>query len=251
MHNDKIIQKIKEENLKPISKNTFLFKKIFIWIILFATTLFGAYSFALFFLKTLFVDFDKWYFLSNSYDRFLIENIPIIWVILFIISIILIYSLFKKTNRGYRYTFFSILFLSLLISFILGLSMSKFLARDVILIERLEVERAMRWMNPYAGRILGEVLFMGDDYVLVRDIRGDFWNINIQFLLEESIDTLNNDQVISIVGILGEGNNFTACQVMPFDFDKSKFKPIPGYKINNLVQENQITRDICDFVINQ
>ena len=83
MDNNQIIQKIKQENLKPISKNIFLLKRIIVWFLLFISTVFGAYSFAFFFLKTLFIDFDHWYFLSDSYDKFLMENIPIFWVILF------------------------------------------------------------------------------------------------------------------------------------------------------------------------
>lgn len=251
MDNNQIIQKIKEENLKPISKNIFLLKKIVVWFLLFIATVFGAYSFAFFFLKTLFIDFDHWYFLSNSYDRFLIENIPIVWITLFTLSILSIYLLFKNTNKGYKYSILLIASLSLIVSFILGMGLSKVLAQKGILIERFERERVMQWTNPDAGRISGEVLFVDNDYILVRDINDDLWNVSTQYLLDDSRDVLKNDQLVSIIGKLDYDNNFTACQIMPFDMDKYKFRPSPGQKMNRQIQENQTTKDICNFVINQ
>ncbi len=251
MDNNQIIQKIKQENLKPISKNIFLLKRIIVWFLLFISTVFGAYSFAFFFLKTLFIDFDHWYFLSDSYDKFLMENIPIFWVILFTFSILSIYFLFKNTNKGYKYSILLIASSSLTVSFILGIALSKVLAQKGILTERFEQEMVMQWTNPNAGRISGEVLFVDNDYILVRDINDDLWNINIQYVLDESRDVLRNDQLVSIIGRLDYDNNFTACQIMPFDMDKRKFRPNPGPKTYNEMRENQITKDICNFVINQ
>ena len=108
MNNEQIIQKIKDQNLRPTSKRFFLFKKISIWFLFSMSTIFGAYTFAFFFLKTLYIDFKNWHYLSNSYNIFLIENIPIIWITLFIISIVFMFYLFKKTNKGYKYSIFFI-----------------------------------------------------------------------------------------------------------------------------------------------
>ena len=173
MNNDKIIQKIKEDNIKPISKSVFMFKRILIWSLLFMTTLFGIYTFALFFLKILFVDFDKWYFLSDTYDDFIIDNIPFIWLSLFCISLFTVFFLIRKTDKGYRYSLLLIFTSSLFVSMLLGLSLSKILARQNIFIQKLHDEKMMKWTNPEDGRIIGEVLYKDSQkkYLLIRDIK--------------------------------------------------------------------------------
>jgi len=57
--------------------------------------------------------------------------------------------------------------------------------------------------------------------------------------------------VVSIIGRLDYGNNFTACQILPFDMDKKMFKPNPGFGFNEKRRINNMSKDICDFVINQ
>lgn len=250
MNNDQIIQKIKNENVKPISKYIFLFRKISVWFLLALSTMFGAYAFAFFFLKTLYIDFDNWEYFADSYDTFLMDNIPLIWAILFVVSLLLMFYLFKKTNKGYRYSIIFIGSTSLAISFVLGIVLSKTFYGNM-LIERFEDEKAINWTNPKSGRLSGEVLFIDDNYVLVRDIQDDIWNVNTDYLLENSKDILANYPMISIIGKYDYANNFTACQVLPFDIDRNRFRPNPMNKIVERVnRNNDLVKSVCDFVIN-
>jgi hypothetical protein len=251
MHNDQIIQKIKSENLKPISKKVFLFRKVSIWFLFAITTVFGAYAFAFFFLKTLSIEFDNWHYLNNSYNWFLVENIPIIWIILFIFSLLLMFYLFKKTNKGYKYSIVYVGAGSVIISFFLGVVLAKTLAYNGLLIDRFENETIINWTNPESGRLSGEVLFVNNDYVLIRDIKDGVWNVNIDYILDNSRQVLQDYQVVSIVGKYDYENNFTACQIIPLNIDKMRFKPNPVNKYNKKMdQNNDFVKDICDFVIN-
>lgn len=251
MHNDQIIQKIKNENLKPISKNVFLLRKVSIWFLFVITTIFGAYAFAFFFLKTLSIEFDNWNYLNNSYNWFLIENIPIIWIILFIFSLLLMFYLFKKTNKGYRYSIVYIGAGSLIISFLLGVVLAKTLAYKGLLIDRFENEKIMNWTNPESGRLSGEVLFVNNEYALIRDITDEVWNVDISYILDNSKQVLRDYQVVSVVGKYDYENNFTACQVIPLNVYKISFKPNPDNRFNRAKnKENRFVKDICDFVIN-
>lgn len=249
MHKE-IIQKIKNENMKPISRNIFLFRKVSIWFLFAITTVFGAYAFAFFFLKILSIEFDDWYYFNNSYNGFLIENIPIIWIILFIFSLFLMFYLFKKTNRGYKYSIVYLGVGSIIISFFLGGVLAKTLAYKGLLIDRFENERVMNWTNPESGRLSGEVLFVNNDYILIRDIKDDVWNVNIDYVLDNSKQVLQDYQLVSIIGKYDYENNFTACQIMPLNIDKMRFKPNSINRFNrNINNDNDFVKDICDFVI--
>ncbi|MBC7981865.1 hypothetical protein H7X65_02200 [Candidatus Parcubacteria bacterium] len=251
MHSEQILQKIKNENLRPISRSVFLFRKVSIWFLLAISTIFGAYAFAFFFLKTLYIDYDNWHYFASSYNRFLIENIPLIWVVLFILSLLLIFYLFKKTNKGYKYSIVFIGAGSLIISFSLGVVLSKILAQKGYFIEEFENERVMNWTDPESGRLSGEVLFSDDQYILLRDIKDDVWNVNTIYLLDNSKEVLQNNQLVSVIGRYDYENNFTACQIIPLNIDKMRFKPNPKNRPGaHLNQDNSFVNDICDLVIN-
>lgn len=249
MNNDQIIQKIKRDNLKPIPRNFFLFKKISIWFLFVITTIFGAYSFAFFFLKILSVEFNNWYYFNNSYNSFLIENIPIIWIFLFIFSSILMFYLFKKINKGYKYPIVYIGAGSIIVSFVLGGILAKTFVYNGLLIDRFENERVMRWTNPESGRLSGEIIFINSDHVLIRDIRGDVWNVDINYILDNSKQVLQDFRIVSIIGKYDYENNFTACQIMPLNIDKMMFRPNPINRFDRKVDNNLFVKGICDFVI--
>lgn len=251
MNNDQIIQKIKNENVKPISKNVFLFRKVSVWFLFAISTVFGAYAFAFFFLKTLSIDFDNWHYFANSYNAFLIENIPIIWIFLFIFSLFLMFYLFKKTNKGYKHSIVFIGVASLTISFLLGGILAKTLVYKGLLVDRFENEKVINWSNPESGILSGEVLFVSDEYVLIRDIKDDIWNVNVSYVLDISKQVLIDTQIVSIIGKYDYKNNFTACQIMPLNIDKIRFKPNPVNIFNpRLNKDNNFVKDMCNFVIN-
>jgi hypothetical protein len=250
MNNDQIIQKIKTENLKPISKGVFLFRKISIWFLLAISTIFGAYAFAFFFLKTLYIDFDNWEYFASSYNMFLIDNIPYIWATLFVLSLLLIFYLFKKTNKGYKYSVVFIGAGSVFISFSLGIGLSKVLAQQGYFMERFENEKLINWTNPEAGRLSGEVLFIQDKYILLRDIKDEVWNVDISYVLDNSIEIMETNRLVSVIGKYDYENNFTACQIIPLNIDNVRFKPNPKHKTPKYSHtESVLVKDICDFVI--
>lgn len=253
MQNDQIIQKIKKDNLKPISRNVFIIKKVSIWFLFGITTIFGAYAFAFFFLKTLFIDFDKWYYFNNTYNRFLIENIPIVWIIMFVFSLILMFYLFKNTNKGYKYSIINIGIISIGISFLLGFILVKVLAQNGLLVQRFENEMIANWTNPQSGRLSGEIIFIDNNYILIRDIKDNVWNVDVDYVLDSSKQVLHDYKVVSIVGKYDYENNFTACQIMPLSIDKIRFKP-GNLNKNDYLEKNvyniDTIKDICNFVIN-
>ena len=85
----------------------------------------------------------------------------------------------------------------------------------------------------------------------MRDIKDDVWNVSTVYLLENSKEVLQNNQLLSIIGKYDYENNFTACQIMPLNIDKIRFKPNRNNRLEvRAYEENSFVDDICDFVIN-
>lgn len=260
MNTEKIIQKIKENNLKPKSKYLFMLKKILTWILLITTTVFGSYAFAFLFLKLFFIDFQYWYLFSDSYDKFIFYNLPLIWIALFIISLYLISYLFTKTSHGYRYSLFVIGVISIFISMFLGVFLAKYIANTDSLIHNLEKERKERWYKPRSGLLLGEIILKEDKYLLLQDTHNKLWNINIENILNDSKQVLVHDQPISVIGMYQDDKYFTACQILPFNTDEDNIFDIDDSFVENDTEiagidtinqyNSRVIKEICDFVIN-
>lgn len=253
MNNHEIIEKIKKEHIKPTSRLIFMFKKSLMWFLLIITTVFGAYSFAFFFLKTLYIDFVNWKYIFDSYDSFLLANIPFIWIFLCLLSLYTVSVLFSKTEKGYKYPIYYVASLSIIISFVLGLGLAKFFAYKGILIERFEEEKVMHWFMPDSGFLSGEIIFKNDDYILIRDIHNDVWNVNMEYVLDNSKLIAEQYPLITIIGKYDYAYNFTACQIIPLDMPHKRFKPRPDkeFRPAKNIDRSMISSEICDFVINK
>ncbi len=260
MNKDQIIQKIKQENIKPKPKYFFIFKKVLTWILLTITTIFGSYAFAFLFLKLFFIDFKYWYFFSDSYDKFIFYNLPLIWIALFIISLYLISYLFTKTSHGYRYSLFVIGIISIFVSMLLGIFLAKYIANTDSMMHNLERERIERWHKPRSGLLLGEIILKEDKYLLLQDTHNKLWNIDIENILDDSKQVLEHDQPVSVIGMYKNDQYFTACQILPFNTDEDdilgfeydfiEYSPVkPDIDIMNQYN-SRVIKDICDFVIN-
>jgi hypothetical protein len=163
----------------------------------------------------------------------------------------MMFFLFKKTNRGYKHSIVFVGFLSIAVSFILGLALAKILSQRGILIEQFERERVMDWTNPKAGRLSGAVLLKDEDFIVLRDIQDDIWNVDTSHILDNSKDALENNEFVSIIGRYDYENNFTACQIIPLRMDRMRFRPDPKNRPGMMQEEvNTFASDICDFVIN-
>jgi hypothetical protein len=101
---EKILEKIEKENLKPTAAEYFLFKKYTIYFTLLLSVVFSALAFSA--LSFIFIHLD-WLFaadLEESLPFFVFRHFPFFWLILSAISIALSVYIWRNSPRGYKYT---------------------------------------------------------------------------------------------------------------------------------------------------
>ncbi len=120
---DKILNKIKKEGIRPKSRLVFVFKNIFFWFLTIFSIFVGGLSFALVFYK---ISGDYYIFNQILKDDFNLSEIfifllPTFWIILLFIFLFLAFLNYRKTRFFYRYNWTLVISIIIIISMILGI----------------------------------------------------------------------------------------------------------------------------------
>ena len=123
---DKILNKIKKENLKPTSVWYFLLRDYSLWNLVLLSILFSALSIApiIFIIDNLELGYVK--HISESAMQFILLMLPYPFIILAILCTYLSLKAWQKTKKGYKVQGKYVLIISLILSLMLGIILNLF-----------------------------------------------------------------------------------------------------------------------------
>ena len=113
----RILEKIKKENIEPISKSYFVIKNSFFISIFIISIILGAISFSVLF----YIFSHNQNILYDSYNIYQLKNAIIFWAILLLIFLILSIKNISFIKNSYKYTLSMLISFIILISLILGI----------------------------------------------------------------------------------------------------------------------------------
>lgn len=221
----KIIERIKEEKLEPTPKWMFISGNVLIWSAFALTILFGAMAFSVILFAIQQTDFNIISHLSHSRLELLLGILPFIWLILVIIFLILAMLSLRYSRRGYKFSLFKLVSLSLLISVALGTlfflaggsgRLEKIFDINVLTYESIEERKIQIWSNPDQGFLAGTILEEGTEVMRLRDFAHEEWQVTLTDAFIAPIVMLEPGEVIKIIGQKTGPNNFKAEEIRPW-----------------------------------
>jgi hypothetical protein len=237
---NKVLDKIKKGNVKPIPKWEFVLKRVFVWILFILSVFFGAFavSVIIFLLKV--NDWEFYEHISGSLPVFILETFPYFWLLLLVILGFVAYFNFRNTGRGYKYRFSFVMFLSVFLSIVLGAvlfrvgvarSVEHFFLNSMPFYMHMNVDREMMWLQPENGLLAGKIIErLSPDELLLLDFNGKNWRIVNVSNLNTFPPVLDNGNMIRIVGEIIEESVFSGKQIAPWQanrkFLKENLKPL-------------------------
>ncbi len=223
---EKILDKIKQQHIIPKPKWQFLLKDYLIWVVFIIATIIGSLSIGV--IIHLLVDFDwtAYQYLDKGFFEYFVISLPYLWLVLLIIFVILAYYQFRHTKKGYKYRPYTIVLLSVSVSFILGLSLfaigtarraDHLLSEAVPSYERMIKRKSHVWMNPENGMLAGKIIFVTNQQsFLLEDLNNKKWTIYNTDALKHEVIIIEIDEMIRIVGEQRGDNIFNADRIMPW-----------------------------------
>ncbi len=207
---DSVLEKIKKENIRPISKNKFKLKRFFLWFVIAAFFLLGALTAAVVMFSLVNQDWDIHEKIAANHLVFILMVLPYFWLIVLIIFLIIAYANYRKTRHSYRYRFTSVLLGVVLLVALIGFLVYQLdLGRRVeeIISDYLPYYRQINnnyqvWNKPESGLLAGSVTAVDQKILTIKDWNNQEWVIKLANGLEINSQVVKVGSKIKILGQL-------------------------------------------------
>lgn len=227
---EKIVNEIQKKSLKPTPRWVFTLKRIILWLPGILCTLIGSIAIYGIIYGSTNSGWEFRRFTHPSTQEFILESIPYIWILSFILFYLFTFNFIRKTNEGYKYKRATILLSSFLISVILGELIFILINKKIFYysfgFEKYTKQTQInRWSSPEQGRVLGVITDINnEESITITDKRGKNWIVNINKIPKEMKGSIQLGGNIRVLGDVSGPNDFIACALLPWDFDREALK---------------------------
>lgn len=234
---EKILNKIKDENIKPRSVWYFLVRDYSLWILVLISVILASLSIApiIFILQNLEVGYIK--HISTNPFLFILLALPYPWIILCMITTYLATIAWEKTSKGYRFEGKKLFSFSLLVSLLFGLLLNlinfgrimddEFRTASFGNYKTFVEKRNTFWFKPDEGRLIGTATNISTSSFQLGNKEQSY---NMQVNFDSSLhgsENVNENSIVRVVGYSDPELGFIACAIFPDNFGKvgnGKFK---------------------------
>ncbi len=220
----KILEKIKEEKLKPLSRWYFVWKNYLVWggsiLALLASS--AALSVMTYLFK--FNDFYLSREINKSALEILLLTLPYFWILFLAAAIFIFYYNIKHTKTGYRYPLWlvaavafslSILLCAIFCSFGWDAKIDEILGRKAPLYEKMLNPHLDFWSNPEEGRLVGLTASdLEDDTFELVDRDGRVWLVAVDTNTEGTTFVVSG-RPVRMLGDKKSKKDFAAHLILP------------------------------------
>jgi len=223
----KTLETIKAQRITPEPKWKVLLKRRSGWLFFGATIGIGAIALSV--TSSIITDLD--WDIPHASDRhipfrYLFSIFPSFWTIILIIFITLSLVGIRKTERGYRYDFKTLLIASFGSIIVLGAFLwwigfgNRFqssLVHTFPTYSQHTITRETQWTQPQNGLLAGTIQSVSETSITISDFAGKEWSVatNKETIIRPSV-SLHIGSIIRIIGIQDGANHFTAREIRPW-----------------------------------
>ncbi|MBU0597289.1 hypothetical protein KJ641_01675 [Patescibacteria group bacterium] len=222
----KIIEKIKDEQIKPNERWKLLMRDYSVWALGGFSILVGGFAVGV--SIYLLTDHD-WVIYKATERNFwttALMLIPYFWLIILIIFGIISFYNVRHTKRGYKYQGYLIIMISIIFSLLLGgilfatglgEKIDEALYTNVKPYRQLIKHRSDMWQTPTKGRIAGKIIEIREDKnIVIVAFGGNEWLIDITDAKRHPAVRIKIDQIIMILGEPIQNDYFIATEILPW-----------------------------------
>lgn len=222
----KILQKIKNDNIKPIEKWKIDLANDAFWSgFVFLATLSGlSLSAVVYFLFQ--TDWRMPQNIAMGRLEYVLSVLPYFWIILLALFLVLSYFNIRNTRKGYRYEFKKITGVTFLIVFASGsiiyvsrahVAVDDVFFRNVPLYVHMTNSKELVWSRPDKGLLGGMIILVEPEFIEIEDFNGTQWKVvSADGALVQPRVELKPNKEIKVVGRVLEDHVFDANEIRPW-----------------------------------
>lgn len=217
-----VLERIREEGIKPISRNVFSIKRVLFWVVVTTSFIVGAFSFSLTIFALLNNDWD----LYNKFGlSFVMQTLPYFWLISLVVFTVLGEFYYRKTLLGHRHRFTVIIGVYLISTSIFGSifyfvgvgeCVEKSLGEVSPVYRNIILNRHEVWSHPENGLLSGKIILIENGMMQVMDSDGFIWIVDKENSFTKGRTSIEIGERIKIMGDKIEDNYFRAREIRPW-----------------------------------
>lgn len=222
---DKVFDRIKKDEVKPIPKWQFVLKNGFLWLLLAILIGGAAIALGITLLQWGDIEWDLRPILGLGLGQFILTVFPYFWLIILSLVGVLAYFNFMATPKGYRYPKYQIILFGVLIVILTGAAVRYLgFARNIhdrILegapqFKHLIENKEDLYNLPEKGLLAGTIIEYDNTTVVVESFDGRQWQVDIEDLKLPTEKQLDEGQKIKLLGELTGEDSFKANEARPW-----------------------------------
>lgn len=221
----KIIETIKEQEIKPIPRWRFTAGNALIWLAFVLSVILGAISFSIILFAIQQTDFNILSHLAHSRLEMFLGLLPFIWIIFLLFFLVFAIFSIKYSRKGYKFTTSRLVGISTAISILLGTmffisggaqQLENIFATNVLSYESIQDRKVKIWSNPQEGYLSGIIQRADEESIQLIDFQNKAWKIIYKDAFVAPILLLEEGEKIKIVGTTTGKKTFIAKEIRPW-----------------------------------
>jgi hypothetical protein len=183
----KLIERIKEERVKPVPRWRFTLKDSLIWLCFIACTLIGALAFSVILFAIQQADFNFLGHLSHSWFEMMLVLVPLAWIIGLVLFLVFAIFSIKNSKKGYKFAPPALVAIATGLSILIGTLffisggagwLENAFASRIDAYEGIEERKARVWSAPENGFLSGTIISVSDSLFELKDLKGKTWMVS-------------------------------------------------------------------------
>ncbi len=247
----KVLEKIKEDKLQPLSRWHFVVKNYLVWVFGILALIASSAALSLMIYLFQFNDFTLSRQMNKSTVEILFLTLPYFWILFLAVAIFIVYYNVKHTKKGYRYPLWlvtvvvfsaSILICALFCSLGWNERMDEMLGRKAPLYGKMMNPHVDFWSNPDDGRLVGLTAsdLEENSFELV-DRDGHIWLVSVDTNTEGTTFVISG-RPVRMLGDKKSKKEFAANMILPLMPGRGFFQDLhPGSAVRLIMFEGGCT----------
>lgn len=222
---EKLIQAIKEQDVRPVPKWQFTLKNGLLWAGFLIAVFLGALAFSVVLFAIQQTDFSIISHLSHSKLEMFLGLLPFVWIVFLVVFLGIAFFSIRYSKKGYKFTVAKLAGFSAALSILLGTlyflaggasQLDKAFAANVGLYESIQEKKMKLWSMPEEGYLSGEIVQVSPDFFQLKDFNNKFWEITFEEAFIPPVVSLEKGEKVKVVGKMLSSDAFSADEIRPW-----------------------------------
>ncbi len=222
---DKLINKMKDQNIRPLPRWRFVMRENLVWSLLLLSVIFGSLAFSVILFSIQQIEFNLVTHITHSKFEFFMGLLPFLWIAFLLVFLVLGVIGMRNSKKGYKFSPLRITIINAAFSILLGTMLfigggagwlEHVFAMEVTAYESVNEKKIKLWSMPEEGYLSGTIKKVDESSIRLIDFNDQTWDIDYGNAFIAPSVLMEARETIKITGEMTSDHTFRASEIRPW-----------------------------------